>query len=107
MLFSATFRLLQALVPHVEHKRTVGLDERLMMDLLDAAMKCPTFNERQKYALNIAAKNYQAINQIAASSRFWPFDTLARKPYATEAHIQVCLDPYLYACIHTLFSCVR
>ncbi|KAG5293249.1 RRM (RNA recognition motif) superfamily domain-containing protein [Histoplasma capsulatum G186AR] len=84
-IFSATLRLIHALVPQVERGQTIGLDSRLVWELLEAGLRCPVFNDRQKFVLNIAAKNYR----VAASptARFWPFDTLTRKPNATEEHV--------------------
>ncbi|PGH08645.1 hypothetical protein GX51_01165 [Blastomyces parvus] len=84
-IFSATLRLIYALVPQVERGQTIGLDSRLARELLEAGLRCPVFNERQKFILNVAAKNHQAVTSPTA--RFWPFDTLTRKPNATEEHV--------------------
>ncbi|ODH14625.1 hypothetical protein ACO22_06540 [Paracoccidioides brasiliensis] len=81
-LFSATFRLLHALVPKVERGRTIGLDSRVVEDLLRAGLHCPVFNNRQKFVLNIAAKNWNGPKSL--SSRYWPFDTLVQKNNASE-----------------------
>ncbi|OAX84714.1 hypothetical protein ACJ72_00911 [Emergomyces africanus] len=84
-LFSATLRLIHALVPQVERGQTIGLDSRLVQELLDAGLRCPVFNDRQKFVLNIATKNYSVV--ASPSARFWPFDTITRKPNATEEHV--------------------
>ncbi|OJD14831.1 hypothetical protein AJ78_04861 [Emergomyces pasteurianus Ep9510] len=84
-LFSATLRLIHALVPQVERGQTIGLDSRLVQELLDAGLRCPVFNDRQKFVLNIAAKNYSVI--ASPTARFWPFDTITRKPNASEKHV--------------------
>ncbi|PGH13207.1 hypothetical protein AJ79_03764 [Helicocarpus griseus UAMH5409] len=86
-LFSATLRLLHALVPQVERGKTIGLDSRLVGELLEAGLRCPVFNERQKFVLNIAAKNYGAATTTSPTARFWPFDALTRKHNATEDHV--------------------
>lgn len=80
-------------MPQVERGQTIGLDSRLVWELLEAGLRCPVFNDRQKFVLNIAAKNYR----VAASptARFWPFDTLTRKPNATEEHVMVWKSPKL------------
>ncbi|PGH03817.1 hypothetical protein AJ80_08630 [Polytolypa hystricis UAMH7299] len=87
LLFAATIRLLTALVPQAEEGRTIGLDHRLVAELLSAGLKCPIFNERQKYALNIVAKNKAGVAATLPTSRFWPFDTLVLKTHATEEYI--------------------
>ncbi|KKZ65254.1 hypothetical protein EMCG_08904 [[Emmonsia] crescens] len=84
-LFSATLRLIHALVPQVERGKTIGLDSRLVQELLEAGLSCPVFNDRQKFVLNIAAKNYRVT--ASPTARFWPFDTITRKPNASEEHV--------------------
>ncbi|KAK2777898.1 hypothetical protein FQN52_001075 [Onygenales sp. PD_12] len=87
LLFSATLRLMHALIPQVERGKTIGLDSRLVTDLLDAGSRCPAFNERQKFTLSAAAKNHASLLNTPPSSRFWPFDTLSRKQSASEEHV--------------------
>ncbi|KAL2369110.1 hypothetical protein BDBG_06939 [Blastomyces gilchristii SLH14081] len=84
-IFSATLRLIHALVPQVERGQTIGLDSRLVQELLEAGLRCPVFNDRQKFVLNVAAKNHSVV--ASPTERFWPFDTITRKPNATEEHV--------------------
>ncbi|OJD24433.1 hypothetical protein ACJ73_04210 [Blastomyces percursus] len=84
-IFSATLRLIHALVPQVERGHTIGLDSRLVQELLEAGLRCPVFNDRQKFVLNVAAKNHRVV--ASPTERFWPFDTITRKPNATEEHV--------------------
>ncbi|EEP79641.1 predicted protein [Uncinocarpus reesii 1704] len=83
-LHFACFSQLQALAPRVAEKRTLGLDSRLILDLLNAGLSCPTFTDRQKVALYSAAGDPNTYNTSPVSIRFWPFDTLARKANVTE-----------------------
>ena len=82
-------KLLTALVPQVKRKQTLGLNERLLNELLNAGLRCPGFNERQKFFLhNTAGHNAKLF--MPYSSACWPFDVMIRKPGATEPHVLVC-----------------
>lgn len=91
MVFSACYRQLQALVPN-SHGRNLGLDGRLVQDLLNAGLRCPAFNERQKSLLLMVAQRPGDYNMMSNPnfSIYWPFDTLGRKPNAREEHVRVC-----------------
>ncbi|KAF3491377.1 uncharacterized protein GIQ15_00894 [Arthroderma uncinatum] len=86
VLFDATRRQLQALVTHVNARRVIQLDARLLRDLLNAGLRCPAFNERQKYLLRVAAEQEQG--GTPRTSMFWPFDTLSRKGSAREESVE-------------------
>ncbi|KAM5436060.1 hypothetical protein McanCB49686_000777 [Microsporum canis] len=86
VLFDATRRQLRALVIQVNARRVVQLDARLLRDLLNAGLRCPTFNERQKYLLRVAAGQEQG--GIPRTAMFWPFDALSRKPGAREESVE-------------------
>ncbi|KAL1956397.1 hypothetical protein VTO42DRAFT_7380 [Malbranchea cinnamomea] len=85
-LFYALINQLKALLPLVKRKKTLGLNERLLDDLLFAGLRCPVFNERQKFALYKAAGRDPKV-AMPISSVCWPFDTLIRKPSATEGQV--------------------
>ncbi|WEW56727.1 hypothetical protein PRK78_002176 [Emydomyces testavorans] len=82
-LYYACYRQLQALVPRVAEQKTLGLDRRLLLDLLNAGLRCPTFNDRQKAALHIAANDMNAYKNTPETLKYWPFDILIRKPSAS------------------------
>lgn len=67
-------------MPRVAEARTLGLDSRLVLDLLNAGLYCPTFTERQKAALHSAANDASAYNSSPETAKFWPFDILVQKP---------------------------
>ncbi|KAI2245529.1 hypothetical protein LOZ11_005666 [Ophidiomyces ophidiicola] len=83
-LYYACYRQLEALVPRVAEKQTLGLDSRLVLDLLAAGLRCPTFSDRQKAALYAAAGDMNAFNATPATAKYWPFDTLICKSNANE-----------------------
>ncbi|EFQ98362.1 hypothetical protein MGYG_01393 [Nannizzia gypsea CBS 118893] len=86
VLFDATRRQLQALVHQVNSRRVIQLDERLLRDLLNAGLRCSTFNGRQKYLLRVAAG--QALGPIPRTAMFWPFDALSRRANAREENVE-------------------
>lgn len=93
MVFSACYRQLQALVYNSKNGRTLGLDIRLIQDLLNAGLRCPAFNERQKSILLMISKIPNEYNAMSNPnfSIFWPFDVLGRKPNVPEDHVKVCM----------------
>ncbi|EGE07844.1 hypothetical protein TEQG_06776 [Trichophyton equinum CBS 127.97] len=86
VLFDATRRQLQALLQQVNARRVIQLDERLLRDLLNAGLRCSTFNERQKYLLRVAAG--QALEPVPRTVVFWPFDALTRRANAREESVE-------------------
>lgn len=85
--------------------RTPGLDRQLVIDLLASGLGCPGFNDRQKFALQLAATNYSIIDAAPIFSRFWPFDTLTIKSHAHESLIMVSTThayPALFSQKHPL-----
>lgn len=79
-LFELVNRHIQSLVSRIKRVNTVGLDQKLLNDLLHAGLKCPTFNERQKYTLCINSEISSEIVKLPETSKWFPFDSLARKP---------------------------
>lgn len=87
-LFTVTLRHINALLPKVEKSKVVGLDRRLLTELLDAGLKCPGFNERQKFALFMTSKSTE-YHRLSATARYWPFDTLSMKANTSDAIMMV------------------
>ena len=76
----------------MKKKNTIGLNERLMQELVLAALCVPVFNERQKVAIFLAAKA-ENIKNVPLSSKVWPFDALTRKINVPEEAVLVCWLP--------------
>ncbi|KAL4793995.1 hypothetical protein BDV19DRAFT_399811 [Aspergillus venezuelensis] len=86
-LFELTNRHIKCLVERMQKTNTVGLDQKLLQDLLHAGLKCPAFNDRQKYTLCMHSEISSEINKMPESRRWFPFDTLARMPnYHEDIH---------------------
>ncbi|GAQ45660.1 similar to An12g08390 [Aspergillus niger] len=79
-LFELTNRHIRSLVSRMEKSKTVGLDHRLLRELLYAGLNCPAFNERQKYTLCIHAGEKSEILKLGDMSKWFPFDTLVYLP---------------------------
>lgn len=79
-------------MPRVEERKTLGLDSRLVHDLLRAGLRCPTFTGRQKAALCHAANDMDKYKTMTDIVKYWPFDTLSRKPNSSDQEIMVSPD---------------
>ncbi|KKK18434.1 hypothetical protein ARAM_003659 [Aspergillus rambellii] len=88
-LFELVNRHIISLVSRVKRTNTVGLDQKLLHDLLQAGLKCPAFNERQKYTLCIHSENVTEIFKFPEIGKWFPFDTLVKMPGFKE-------DVFLY-----------
>jgi hypothetical protein len=89
-LFAVTLRHIVALLSKIEKSKAVGLDQKLLTDLLEAGLQCPGFNERQKFALVMASKIPTQYHRLSAIARYWPFDTLSMKANTSDAAMTVC-----------------
>ncbi|KAK2760260.1 hypothetical protein FQN54_002328 [Arachnomyces sp. PD_36] len=83
-LFAVTLRHLTALHAKIEKGKVVGLDRKLLHEVLDAGLKCPGFNERQKFALVMASNVPSEARRLSIIARYWPFDTLSMKPGTSD-----------------------
>ncbi|KAL2842218.1 hypothetical protein BJY01DRAFT_256788 [Aspergillus pseudoustus] len=87
-LFELANRHIMSLVSRVKRVNTVGLDQKLLHDLLQAGLRCPAFNERQKYTLCINSEITSEINKFPEIGKWFPFDSLARMPnFSEELHL--------------------
>ncbi|PWY83497.1 hypothetical protein BO70DRAFT_335557 [Aspergillus heteromorphus CBS 117.55] len=87
-LFELTNRHIMSLVSRMRKSNTVGLDQRLLRDLLQAGLNCPGFNERQKYTLCVNSEEDSEIAKIPDLSKWFPFDTLVNLPnFEYVAHL--------------------
>ncbi|KAL1970334.1 hypothetical protein VTN77DRAFT_5494 [Rasamsonia byssochlamydoides] len=89
-LFQAINRQILALTARIAKEKVIGLDHKLVNDLLRAGCSCPAFNERQKFTLicNSEALPPEPI-LFPSLKMFWPFDTLVKRPNATEQEVMV------------------
>ncbi|KAL4904694.1 hypothetical protein BDW74DRAFT_185559 [Aspergillus multicolor] len=83
-LFELANRHILSLASRI-HQKTVGLSRKLLQELLQAGLKCPGFNERQKYTLCINSGIELEINKLSDMAKWFPFDTLSNKPNFHEA----------------------
>lgn len=81
-----------ALLTRMSRANTVGLDQRLLNDLLRSGLECPGFNERQRYTLCVNAENFAELNKLSDISKWFPFDTLATMPNLDEHTYKVCVS---------------
>ncbi|RAL10998.1 uncharacterized protein BO97DRAFT_310447, partial [Aspergillus homomorphus CBS 101889] len=84
LLFVLVRRQIIALFARMKKTNTVGLDQRLLNDLLRAGLECPGFNERQRFCLCFHAESPLELHKISYLSKWFPFDTLANMPNLDE-----------------------
>lgn len=87
MLFTALNRQVLALTARMKAENIIGLNTPLLLELIRAGCACPAFNERQRFTLivNAELKPPEPILLM----KFWPFDTLCRRPDASASEIIV------------------
>lgn len=93
-LFDLTNRHIKSLVYRLKTTKTIGLDCRLLRDLLHAGMNCPAFNERQKFTLCINSEEISEIRKLPDMGKWFPFDTLVKMPQFESDTLMVSSLPY-------------
>ncbi|KAJ5612154.1 hypothetical protein N7510_005348 [Penicillium lagena] len=80
-LYDTLRSMILALVQRMEKEKTVGLDDRLVRELVLAGLSCPVFNPRMKYSLGIFGKCRDIVaNMNWEYSVYFPFDSLILLP---------------------------
>ncbi|CAG7960199.1 unnamed protein product [Penicillium nalgiovense] len=80
--------LIKALVERMRRGNTVGLDIRLLNELVHAGICCPAFNPRMKYCFAWHSKDQRAIGSLDHDwCLYFPFDTLTYIPGQSSAAI--------------------
>lgn len=95
MLFDLVSRHLKALSARIKKSNTVGLDQRLLRDLLYCGLKCPAFNERMKYTLCCHSEDYTEMLRFPDMGKWFPFDTLVKMPSFDEPTLLVFFSAIL------------
>jgi hypothetical protein len=89
-LYQALNRQIVALTARIAKEKVVGLDQRLVYELLQAGLNCPAFNERQKFALLCNSEMRLPKKLLYPELKgLWPFDTLVMRPDADEEQVMV------------------
>jgi hypothetical protein len=94
-IFKSVNRQVTALVSKIRKTKTVGLDLKLLKDLLQAAYRCPAFNDRQKFTLALNSQDQNEISKFPDVARYWPFDTLVMKSNTPMTILLVCEPSFL------------
>ncbi|KAJ5952900.1 Nucleotide-binding alpha-beta plait [Penicillium vulpinum] len=88
-IFKTLGTLIKTLADRMQKSNTVGLDVRLLSELVHAGIHCPGFNPRMKYCFAWWSRD---INAIAIMDHDWclyfPFDSLVYIPGHGPAAIQ-------------------
>ncbi|KAJ5932042.1 hypothetical protein N7516_006531 [Penicillium verrucosum] len=96
-LFKTLGALIRALSERIQKTNTVGLDIRLLHELVHAGISCPAFNPRMKYCFAWWSNDQGAIESLDHDwCLYFPFDTLTYVPGHTTATYQY----YAYVMSH-------
>lgn len=100
-VYSCLKRQLQVLVvradPMKQERREVGLDNKLLMDLIFAGMNCPAFSLRQKYDIVVTSEGLGSGVYLSQYAKCWPFQCLAPESAAlTDQDIGMWLSVIQY-----------
>ncbi|CDM27316.1 hypothetical protein DTO013E5_4468 [Penicillium roqueforti] len=88
-LFKTLVTLIKTLVERMQKANTVGLDIRLLNELVNAGISCPAFNPRMKYCFAWWSKDKRRIGLLDHNwCLYFPFDTLTYIPGHHSAAIQ-------------------
>ncbi|CAG8890419.1 unnamed protein product [Penicillium egyptiacum] len=88
-LFKTLVALIKTLVERMQKVNTVGLDIRLLNELVHAGICCPAFNPRMKYCFAWYSKDQRGIESLDHDwCLYFPFDTLTYVPGQSSAAIQ-------------------
>jgi hypothetical protein len=82
--------MIQTLVGRIKNKNTVGLDLRLLQELVQTGIGCPGFNPRMKWSFAHLSKEQPIIDSLDQGyCLYFPFDTLNYVPGHTSLDVQV------------------
>lgn len=82
--------MIKALVDRIRKQKTVGLDARLLQELVQTGIACPAFNPRMKYCFAWWSENPAIIQSLDHDwCLYFPFDTLNYVPGHDPIDIQV------------------
>ncbi|KAJ5427394.1 hypothetical protein N7465_002464 [Penicillium sp. CMV-2018d] len=96
-LFKTLGTLIRTLVERMQKSNTVGLDIRLLNELVRAGINCPAFNPRMKYSLAWWSQDQRGIESLDYGwCLCFPFDTLTYLP----GHPSAAKQFYAYLVSH-------
>lgn len=87
--------MMEHLVERLRYGQIVGLDIRLVTELLRAGLECPAFNPRMKYVLAEISEDQAIFGRMNENwLPYFPFDTLTwLRPNNSNA-LEVSLSPF-------------
>lgn len=76
-LYKTLRDMIEHLLGRVDSGRTVGLDHRLVAEMVQAGLRCPGFNPRMKFRLAEAGRDRATLERMSQEYlTYFPFDTL-------------------------------
>lgn len=76
-IYKALLAMVEVLAGRLRNSQTVGLDTRLLSELVRAGLECPAFNPRMKYRLAYVSGDQDILRRMQKDwLRLFPFDSL-------------------------------
>lgn len=76
-IYKTLLAMVEVLAGRLQNSRTVGLDARLLSELVRAGLECPAFNPRMKYRLAYISGDQDILGRMQKDwLRLFPFDSL-------------------------------
>lgn len=108
-LFYTLKSMIEGLVERLGASQTMGLDSRLVTELLRAGLECPAFNPRMKYLLAEASEDQGILRRMHMQwLQLFPFDTLTWLPPNNPIKLEVSLAAFtnfFHFCEKSLMCC--
>ncbi|KAJ5180041.1 Nucleotide-binding alpha-beta plait [Penicillium capsulatum] len=90
-IFQALRFMLEALVARIANENVVGLDRRLVSELVRVGLQCPAFNPRMKFCLAHIGNELQVLQRMSEVwLTYFPFDTLTWLPPQDPVALEFC-----------------
>lgn len=90
LIHTTCIKMLRSLKDHIHrHVDPYRLNVELLNELLKACLECPGFSEKQRAQCIDAVQGAAIVRtHVTLLAPTWPFETISKKPTATEAHLK-------------------
>lgn len=89
-VFQALRFMIEALVARMKKEQVVGLDNRLVLELIQTGLRCPAFNPRMKFCLAHVGEDHRTLQGMPEVwMTYFPFDTLTWLPNCNPVNVEV------------------
>lgn len=104
-IFAAVQDLIKILMINLKRGGAPNITQNLLTELIFAGLNAPGFSEKQRWLLVEAAEYAGDEVKLSPLMKWWPWETLGRKPGSEEDVVEVCvIFSRLFKHITSLYS---